>query len=227
MTKNEFSKISGYMTELSRDSAHDINHIYRVLYMALDIAETEPSANMDVLIAACLLHDIGRERQAQDLTLNHAEIGAEMAYEYLTGIGWSEEAAAHVKSCVQTHRFRRGKKKPESIEAAIVFDADKLDVTGAVGIARTLIYSGQITEPLYRLTETGALVTSGEKSEKHAFLEEYDYKLRKMYDVYHTKRAKEIALSRQRAAENFYANLVDELEQSHNAGRSKLEGTLT
>jgi uncharacterized protein len=58
-----------------KDSAHDTEHIYRVLYVALDIARYEENVDGDVLIAACLLHDIGREEQNADPAVCHAAAG--------------------------------------------------------------------------------------------------------------------------------------------------------
>ena len=78
-----FDQLEGYMLQCMRDSAHDKEHVYRVLYLALDIAEHEPHADSDVLIAACLLHDIGRQAQYDDPTVCHAVHGAEMAETYL------------------------------------------------------------------------------------------------------------------------------------------------
>ena len=71
---------------------------------------------------------------------------------YLLENGFSEAFADAVRSCILTHRFRVAR-PPQSIEAKILFDADKLDVTGALGIARTLLYKGTVTEPLYLLDE--------------------------------------------------------------------------
>lgn len=61
------------------DTAHDKEHIYRVLYNALEIAKTENNVNYDVLIAACLLHDIGRKEQFENTALCHAIVGSEKA----------------------------------------------------------------------------------------------------------------------------------------------------
>ena len=72
MTKTEYHAIKGFMNEKMQDAAHDKHHIYRVLYSALDIASHETSVDMDVLIAACLLHDIGREEQFKKPGLCHA-----------------------------------------------------------------------------------------------------------------------------------------------------------
>lgn len=61
MTKENYLLWEAYMLSCMEDSAHDKEHIYRVLYMALDIARTEQNVNRDVLVCACLLHDIGRK----------------------------------------------------------------------------------------------------------------------------------------------------------------------
>ena len=60
MEKQPFSLLENYMHSCMGDSAHDREHIYRVLAYALEIAQTEIDENYDILIAACLLHDIGR-----------------------------------------------------------------------------------------------------------------------------------------------------------------------
>ena len=83
MTKEEYRRIEGYMLSCMAESAHDREHVYRVLYLALDIARTEPEADRDVLIAAALLHDVGRPEQTADQTLDHALVGAEKAEAFL------------------------------------------------------------------------------------------------------------------------------------------------
>ena len=83
MKKETFSLLEHYMRACMGDSAHDGEHVRRVLYLAMEIAEAEPAADRDVLIAACLLHDIGREEQFQNPALCHARAGAEKAYRFL------------------------------------------------------------------------------------------------------------------------------------------------
>ena len=121
-----------------KDSAHDKEHVYRVLYTALAIAKKEGKADVDVLIASCLLHDIGRQEQFADPKICHARAGAKKAYDFLKENGFSDEFSKKVSQCILTHRYRRSN-LPESLEAKILFDADKIDVAGAVGIARTLV----------------------------------------------------------------------------------------
>ena len=90
MTKETFARIEAHMLSCMNDGAHDEQHVYRVLYAALDIA-SEYQIDLDVLIAAAFLHDIGRDAQFKDPKLDHAVVGSEMAYVYLRGLDWSEE----------------------------------------------------------------------------------------------------------------------------------------
>ncbi len=62
MNKEAYQQLEEYMLQTMMDSAHDSQHVYRVLYMALDIAGTEEAVDFDILIASCLLHDVGREK---------------------------------------------------------------------------------------------------------------------------------------------------------------------
>ena len=225
MTNQEFRKIEAYMLSQMKDSAHDRYHIDRVLNYALDIAGTEKGVDMDVLLASSLLHDIGRESQADNLELCHAEIGGEMAYEYLLQSGWSIGKARHVQACIASHRYR-GNNEPDSIEAKILFDADKLDATGAIGIARTLIYGGQIGEPLYLLDPNGEILVEATDAERTTFFQEYHYKLKKVYQAFYTDRARQIAAEHRKNAEAFYHALFSEIASNRETGARKLEELL-
>jgi uncharacterized protein len=217
MTKQEYREIESFMLDKMQDVAHDKYHVYRVLNSALDIAMHIGGVSMDVLVAACLLHDIGRDTQFTDLDLCHAQIGGNMAYEFLLSKNWSSEKALHVKECISTHRYR-GDNLPQTIEAKILFDADKLEACGAIGIARTLIYGGQIGEPLYIYDENGKIIVDGGGAEISSFFQEYNYKLKKVYDAFYTDRAKEIAAQRQKTAIDFYDGLLAEVTNNYEDG---------
>lgn len=209
MTKETYELIEQYMLASVEDSAHDKEHIYRVLNVALDIATREEQVDYEVLIAACLLHDIGRQEQNANPSLCHAQVGSEKAYQFLINCGWSSSKAGHVRECILTHRFRT-ERPPASIEAKILFDADKIDATGALGIARTLLYNGLAAEPLYSLLPDGT-VSDGSKDVTPSFLHEYKYKLEKLYHQFYTARGKEIAFTRQEAAVVFYRSFLAEV----------------
>lgn len=231
MTKDEFSRIEAYMLTCMADSAHDREHVYRVLYLALDIAETEPAADLNVLVSACLLHDVGRAKQLADPRVDHAEAGAEMASAFLSEMGYEPGFCEHAAACIRSHRFRRSR-PPESIEARILFDADKLDVCGAIGVARTLQYGGRTGSPLYLRGEDGAISDGSEDwAEKNAgsaasFFHEYHFKLEKLYDRFYTDRGKALAEARRSAAVRFYESLLSEVREAEETGRRRLRSML-
>lgn len=220
MDKVEYEKIENYMCECMKDSAHDKEHIYRVLYLSLEIAKSEMEVDMEVLIASCLLHDLGRESQFRNPNLCHAIIGGEMAYDYLLEIGWNIQKAEQVKNCITTHRFRSDN-PPNTIEAKILFDSDKLDVTGTLGIARTLLYKGKVSEPLYSV-DSKRNVLYGTEDENPSFFHEYNFKLKNLYNKFYTSRAKEIAKEREAAAVEFYNSMLSEVKFSYERGIDQL-----
>lgn len=224
MNQDVYSLIENYMHSCMEDSAHDKEHVYRVLYNAFEIAENEENVDYDILIGACLLHDIGRKEQFQNPSLCHAQVGAEKAYCFLLDNGFEESYAQKIKHCIETHRFRKNN-PPQSIEAKILFDADKLDVAGAVGIARTLIYKGIVTEPLYSLLPNGS-VSNGENDAFPSFFQEYKFKLENIYSNFYTEKGKELALKRQSAAVSFYNDLFEEVSLSYKKGKIELEKLL-
>lgn len=224
MNKSTYSLLENYMISCMEDSAHDKEHIYRVLYNALRIADKEENVDYDVLIGACLLHDIGRKEQFENPELCHAMIGSEKAYSFLVNNGFEIQYAEAVKQCIITHRYRKNN-LPQSLEAKILFDADKLDVTGAIGIARTLIYKGIVSEPLYSLLPDGS-VSSGENDTTPSFFQEYKYKLENIYSTFYTKEAKRIAEERQSAAIAFYNSLYAEVQSSYKNGKNELRKIL-
>lgn len=224
MDKSTFEVLENYMHTFTGDSAHDTEHIYRVLNNALVIAAEEKDVDYDVLISACLLHDIGRPDQIANPKLCHAAVGSERAYQFLLDSGFSPAVATHVRDCIRTHRFRKND-PPQSLEAKILFDADKLDVVGAIGIARTLVYRGTVEEPLYHRLRDGS-ISNGETDETHSFFKEYHFKLKKLYDRFYTKKGKTLAQSRRTAAENFYNSLYSEVSQLDQAGKQHLDNLL-
>lgn len=215
MKETVFRQLEQYMHLCMRDSAHDKEHVYRVLYIALDIASHEQDVNFDVLITACLLHDIGRQAQFDDPTVCHAGRGAEMAHGYLIDAGFDSDFCRHVADCIRSHRFRKNS-PPESIEAKILFDADKLDVAGAMGIARTLLYNGEMGEPLYSRAADGS-ISDGSEDIAPSFFQEYHYKLKKLYTRFYTRRGMELAAERQSHAVQFYADLLRETCAAYDA----------
>jgi len=222
MTKAQYEQLEGIMRAHMDDSAHDAQHVYRVLRTALEIAQAHPEADLDILIAACLLHDIGRARQYRDPKVSHAEAGADMAHAHLLALGWEEARAGRVADAIRAHRFR-GHNPPRTIEAKILYDADKLDAAGALGVARTLMYQGIVGQPLYAADGRGEPLDGREDS--GSFMNEYVIKLSRLYGGFHTPEGEAMARPRAKAARDFYESLLSEARGAEPLGE-RLDGVL-
>ena len=211
MKKETFALLEAYMLSRCADSAHDREHLYRVLDNALTIGREEPGVDWDILIAACLLHDVGRPEQFADPSLCHAEVGSEKAYRFLREQGFSEEFAQQVRHCVLSHRFRKSR-PPQTLEAKILFDADKLDATGALGIARTLMFKSDSGAALYCRNSDGS-IDDGTGDGGDSLFREYKFKLEKLYDRFLTATGARLARERKQIAEDFYQSLLKEVSE--------------
>lgn len=128
--------------------SHDWDHTERVYRLCLRIGRKE-KANLSVLSLAALLHDIGREEEDRSSGRTcHAKKGALWARNILKNSGVDEEQAVRVVRCIETHRYR-GRLVPDSLEGKILFDADKLDSIGAVGIGRAFLFAGEVGARLH------------------------------------------------------------------------------
>jgi uncharacterized protein len=128
--------------------SHDWDHTERVYRLCLRIGRKE-KADLDVLRLAALLHDIGREEEDRSGGRTcHAEKGAVLAERILSKHRIGAEQIARVVRCIKTHRYR-GRHVPDSLEGQILFDADKLDSIGAVGIGRAFLFAGEVGATLH------------------------------------------------------------------------------
>ncbi len=133
--------------ETARGS-HDWEHTRRVCNLCERIGPAE-KADMIVLRVAALLHDIGRADQDRvNGRVCHARRGAELAGPILRDLPLSAAQKENVRHCIRTHRFR-GDQRPETLEARVLFDADKMDSIGAVGVARAYLFAGEIGARLH------------------------------------------------------------------------------
>src|SRR5512144_3193899 len=125
------------------DSAHDFDHVLRVMVMADRIAQAE-SADREIVQAAALLHDIGLD----DGRTGHETSAARRAIEILRAQGYTEVFCAAVAHAIESHRFRSGP-APQTLEAKVLFDADKLDAIGAIGVARAFAFGAHRGQKLW------------------------------------------------------------------------------
>jgi uncharacterized protein len=194
------------------DPVHGFDHIMRVYRMVEKLALVE-GADLDIVRAAALLHDAqgsqteGGEKGRQD----HHHTSSAFAEKVLEAEGWSPERIEAVRHCIRAHRFRDNTEAPHTLEAKILFDADKLDVIGAVGVARTVAFDVVVNQPIYA-EPSSQFVESGEKEpgEPHSSYHEYLFKLSKIKDRLYTSKAREIAEGRHQFMAEYFDRLAAE-----------------
>jgi len=194
------------------DPVHGFDHVLRVYRMAERLAIAE-GADLEIVRAAALLHDAeGSATSGGEIgRSNHHHASAEFACLVLTAEGWQPERIAAVQHCIRAHRFRDNSEPPRTLEAQILFDADKLDVIGAIGVARTLAFDVVVNQPFYadpspRFLETG----QPEPGEPHSSYHEYLFKLSKIKDRLYTPTARALGEARHRFMAEFFERLAAE-----------------
>lgn len=192
------------------DPVHGFDHILRVYGMAERLALAE-GADLEIVRAAALLHDAAGPGVG-DSRLEHQHASALFAGEVLAAEGWAEEKIQAVQHCIRAHRFRDPSEQPATIEAKVLFDADKIDAIGAVGAVRAVAYAVLDRQNLYAWP-SDHFIRSGERlpGEPHTPYHEHLFKLRKIKDRLFTESGKAVAEERHRFLEDFFAQLLAEL----------------
>lgn len=201
-------------------SAHDLSHVYRVYKNCIYLSRFEKRVDIEVLKVAALLHDIARVKEDQDNTgrTDHAVLGAKMAKEILARNKYKK--INEVLHCIKSHRCR-GMYKPKSLEAKILFDADKLDTLGAIGIARSYMIAGRYGQIIHSEanlkkyikdnfvdgTVNGRIINVA----KHTPNLEYDSKLKNLPRMLYTRKARELAKQRVAYMNEFFSRLNREI----------------
>jgi uncharacterized protein len=195
------------------DSVHGFDHVLRVYHLAEHLAEEE-GADLEIVRADALLHDSRGSIPAGDGgdRKEHHIASAEFAAEVLEAEGWATERIAAVQHAIRAHRFRHSGERPETLEAQCLFDADKLDAIGAIGVARAIAFSTQAGQPLW-VEPSERFVATGEKElgEAHSPYHEYLYKLSKIKDQMFTHAGRKIATERNAFLKAFFDQLGAEV----------------
>lgn len=217
---SRYKKLVEIVSDKLSCSAHNLDYVFRVYKLCMLIAEAEDGVDLEVLIPAALLHDIARVEESQDQSgkIDHAVLGSEMAEAILLNLEYDIEKINRIKHCIIAHRFRTGN-EPKTIEAKILFDADKLDVIGATGIARTFMLAGQFGQRINQNNELDQYlennsVENGRLKDvsKHSPLIEYEIKFKKIPNKLYTDKAKSIGYKRLEYMENYFNQLSSEFE---------------
>ena len=173
--------------------SHSWEHTLRVFHLCERIGIKE-GADMEVVLTAACLHDIGRCYQdASNGRICHAEKGAQLAAPLIEPLELSTDQKENVLHCIRSHRFR-GQTPPGTIEAKVLFDADKLDAIGAVGIARAFQFAGEVGARLHNshlnIEETRSY------TQEDTGYREFRVKLSKIHERILTSEGKRLAADR-------------------------------
>jgi uncharacterized protein len=189
--------------------SHAWDHTLRVYRLCEHIGRAE-GADMEVLRIAALLHDIGRlEQDASGGAVCHAEKGAEMAQPVVAALGLTHAQRDNVLHCIRSHRFRGGQ-TPATSEARVLFDADKLDGIGAVGVARAFLFAGEVGARLHS-PETRPEHTRAYTADDTGY-REFCVKLCKVRDRILTPEGRRIAAERHNFMEAFFSRFLEEYD---------------
>jgi len=189
--------------------SHAWDHTRRVYNLCMHIGGVE-GADMEVLKIAAYLHDVGRPFQDKSKgTICHAEKGTEMACALLEEYPISDERKANIIHCIRSHRFR-GNCQPETLEAKVLFDADKLDAIGAIGIGRAFQFAGEVGAKLHNPFVNPE--DTEPYTEEDTGYREFRLKLSKIKDRMLTAEGHRMARERHAFMEMFFERFLQEYE---------------
>lgn len=197
------------------DAAHDFDHVWRVTQLAMRLAQAE-GADITVARLAALLHDVpvaDHEGSAQSRRRAHHLAAADFARTLLSSRGLEAERVENVVHCIEAHRFRDQSVQPQTIEAKCLYDADKLDSIGAIGIGRAFAFAGATSERLWTEPWTATPPDNAKPTGRdYTPVHEYVYKLRRIVTTLHTESALRIGEERHRFMINFFDRLDAEMK---------------
>lgn len=174
------------------EPAHDALHVARVMENARRIAVAE-NADVDVCVTAALLHELFNYPKNHPESSRSGDVCAERATGLLGEYGYDPAFTERVAYCIRVHSFSRGI-LPETLEAKVLQDADRLDAIGAIGIARCFATSADMKRPFYAPDDP--FCRAREPDDKQWGIDHFYRKLLRIGDGLHTATARAIAAER-------------------------------
>lgn len=219
--RDKIKEIKKIIEKQLDDPSHNIDHVLRVYNLCMHLAEKEKNIDFEVLQAATLLHDIAGQAELNDKTgkTDHAIIGSKMAESILRKLKFKKDKIAHIKECILSHRYKTNN-KPKTIEAKILFDADKLDALGAIGVARAFVWVGKNKASIYKKLDINEYKRKNLTSDsgrikdktKHSPQIEFETKIKYLPKKLYTQKAIKIAKERLNFQSNFLKRLEKEIK---------------
>jgi uncharacterized protein len=189
------------------DGSHDLAHIARVFKNAMRIHRDE-GGDGRVLAAAVLLHDCVSVEKNSPLRDQASRLAAEKAAGILGGMGWNDADIAAVSHAILTHSFSANL-EPQTIEAKILQDADRLDAIGMIGAARCFYIAGRMGSALYDPADPRAI--NRPLDDRTFAIDHFETKLFKLADGFKTQAGRSAATERHQRLRTVLDLFLDEI----------------
>lgn len=189
------------------DGAHDLAHLQRVWTSAFAIAARE-GGDRELIAAAVLLHDCVAVEKNSPLRPQASRLAAARASEILAAHGWPQNRIDATAHAIEAHSFSAAI-PPETIEAKILQDADRLDAIGMIGIARCFYTAGRMGSALYDPRDPQA--RNRPLNDAAFAIDHFHAKLLKLKDGFQTEAGQAMAAERTRRIAEFLVLFEEEI----------------
>ncbi|WP_315911490.1 HD domain-containing protein [Vibrio parahaemolyticus] len=193
--------------EMQVDAAHDIEHVKRVVKTAKQLCDEE-NADIAIVLPAAYLHDCFTYPKDHPNRKQSSAIAAKKAIAYLESIQYPQHYHDAIAHAIEAHSFS-AKIRPNTLEAKIVQDADRLDALGAIGVTRCIQVSTHFNAQLYN--DNDMFAKERELNDKQFTVDHFQTKLFKIVDTMNTESAKLEANKRKAFMQTYLKQLYDEV----------------
>lgn len=209
MNQKQFELIESFSKEqMAKLGLYAWPHVQRVLHLCMVISKFEDAAvDLDIIKVAALLHDVAKHIEKRDSSLDHGDVGAVMAENFLKSVGFSEEKIRLICHAIRVHTHRE---EPTSLEAKILHDADFIDKLGAVGTATVFIKACLTNKTIEEVAEAFE-----SENQRQSYVAKHIRWLKKPH--LYTKTAQEIARKRNEIVSTFFKELKKEIESNESS----------
>ncbi|WP_447870745.1 HD domain-containing protein [Serratia fonticola] len=189
------------------DGSHDVVHLHRVWKNSRQISQDE-GGDQQILCAAVLLHDcVAVEKNSPQRHLA-SRMAAEKASIALASLGWSVDSINKTAHAIEAHSFSAAI-PPQTLEAKILQDADRLDAIGMIGVARCFYIGGRMRSALYDAADP--LAQQRQYDDKRFTLDHFETKLFKLQEGFQTEAGRRMAALRTERMRRFLSELLEEV----------------
>ncbi|UWF47743.1 HD domain-containing protein [Pseudomonas sp. N3-W] len=193
--------------EPSEDGAHDLSHLQRVWHNVC-LLQAEEGGDLEVLLAAVLLHDCVAVEKNSPLRSQASRLAAQKASTVLNTLAWSDSKIAAIAHAIEAHSFSANI-TPTSLEAKIMQDADRLDSLGMLGVARTFYVAGRMGSALYDPHDPQA--RERDYDDTRFCLDHFQTKLLHLADGFQTRTGQRLARVRHERLKGFMEQFKEEI----------------